>query len=166
MSNLPTLTIIVFYLLAIVVSNIVVAMWGQAALIFTSLILIPFDFVARDILHERWQGKSLLKNIVLLGLAGSLITIILNTDAVWIALASVTAMCMALTVNTILYKLLYKVPRFKRMAVSNTITACVDSVVFPLIAFGGLSITLSIIQIISKSLGSLAWARVFICSKK
>lgn len=156
----PTWLIIAAYLLAIVVSNMAVAHFGQPALILTAWVLIPFDFVARDILHGRWKGRRLWPRMMLLLAVGGAITIALNTGAMRVALASVAAFGLGVTINTILYQLFDALPRFRRMTYSNAVVSAVDSLVFPLLAFGAVSVTLSLAQCLSKALGAVVWAYI------
>jgi queuosine precursor transporter len=156
----PTYLIVSLYLAAIVASNLVVAHWGQAALIFTAWILIPFDFVARDVLHGRWKGRSLYLRIITLMIVGGAITVAMNTGALWVAIASVLTFSVGVALNTLLYEVWWDKPRLRRMIYSNTAVSLVDSLMFPLLAFGSLSISLSIAQFLSKAAGSFVWASV------
>lgn len=158
--HIPTPAIVTAYLCAIVVSNIIVARWGQPALVVTAFVLIPFDFVARDILHGRWRDDKLWIRIGGLVVIGGAITVALNLEALRVASASVAAFGLGVVVNTLLYSLLWPIPRFKRMVATNSVVSAIDSVVFPLLAFGSVSIMLSLAQCLSKAVGAVVWAGI------
>ena len=52
-----TTSIVFLYISAIVVANNMVSMFGEIGLWVTGFFLIPFDLLARDILHEQWRGR-------------------------------------------------------------------------------------------------------------
>ena len=150
MQEIKTKYIIGAYLLAIVVANLSVAHFGQVALIFTGLLLIPFDFVARDLLHDRWKNEKLYDKIGMLILAGAVITVMLNRDATAVAFASVIALVAGTTLNTYLYQKFYHLLRVTRMTFSNAVVSVVDSTLFPIIAFGFIDWRISAGQIVLK----------------
>lgn len=156
--RIPTYLIVLAYLFAIVASNLLVARYGQIALVFTAWVLIPFDLVARDILHGRWEGPTLWPRIVLLIHAGALITLALNWEAWRVAVASVTAFAVGTVVNTALFARWDWMPRLWRMTSTNSVVALIDSTLFPILAFGLLSWEISFLQFVSKSVGAYAWA--------
>lgn len=160
MQAIKTNHLIGAYLLAIVVANLSVAHFGQIALVFTGLVLIPFDFVTRDLLHDRWKFRDLYKRIGLLILSGAIITTILNADAINVAFASVVAFSAGTLCNTFLYSKMYHLDRVLRMTRSNAVTSVIDSTVFPLLAFGFIDIRITIAQILFKTAGAYAWALV------
>ena len=130
---------------------------------FTGFFLIPFDLVARDILHDRWgrDGKQILFNkIGTLVIAGAVLTTILNVDAARIAFASIVAFVVGVTANTILYYAMNHFKRENRMVVSNSIVAVIDSTLFPLLALGLIDLRISLTQILLKCLGGFIFARL------
>lgn len=157
--------LVVLYLGAIVTANLVVAHYGQAALPFTAFLLIPFDLVTRDILHERWQkGPGLwVKMTVLIG-SGSVIAWALNADAARVALASFIAFQAANWTNAVAFHKLHgKVSRYARMNGSNLLAAAMDSIVFPVVAFWPVvSWQLAVAQWASKFVGGLIFSGIFV----
>lgn len=151
-----------FYLLAIVAANFAVAQWGQAALPFTAFILIPFDLVARDVLHEEWRGRNLWPRMAALIATGSVLTAALSWDARSIAVASFVAFGLAGVANALVYHLLDRWHRFAKMNASNAVAAVVDSVVFPVIAFAVVDVSLCAAQAGSKFIGGIVWSACFI----
>ena len=149
---------VALFLCAIVAANTAVATYGQAALVFTAWVVIPFDMLTRDLLHERWRNDRLALRMGGLVLVGGAITILLNHSSWRIALGSCLAFALAMTVNSLVFEhLLDRSTRFGRMTASNAAAAVVDSIAFPLIAFLAIDPVLSAAQAISKTLGGVAW---------
>lgn len=124
------------YLMAIVAANLSVTYFGTSLVIFNSFVLIGFDLFARDKLHEAWHGKHLRRNMALLILSGSCLSVAMNYNALRIAVASFIAFsCTGLT-DTVVYSRYFHTPRWFKMNISNVYSAAVDSVVFMVIAFG------------------------------
>lgn len=156
---------IALFLSAIVAANLAVTHWGQVALPFTAFLLIPFDLVTRDALHEVWEDRGTLEaRMAGLIVAGAILTVALNTDAMRVALASCVAFTLATTANTIGFARLKRRGRFVRMNASNAVASVLDSIAFPLVAFGwaGTSWSLSATQAGSKFAGGLVFSSLFI----
>lgn len=145
------------YLGAIVAANLLVAAFGQAALVVTALLLIPFDLFSRDLLHERWEGTGLVVRMGSLVLAGSVLSFLANTGSWRVSIASCVSFGIAAGVDWLVYARLEHRTREVRMVASNSVAAVVDSVAFPLIAFGSVTFWLSGTQSVAKIAGGLAW---------
>jgi uncharacterized PurR-regulated membrane protein YhhQ (DUF165 family) len=151
--------VIILYLAAIVAANLSVAHFGPDAAIINAFLFIGLDLTARDALHERWQRRNLARNMVLLIAVGSLLSWWLNRDAGRIALASFAAFGLAAIVDTIAYSILHERVRFIRINGSNVVSAAVDSVVFPALAFGfPLLFGVMAGQFIAKVAGGFVWS--------
>ena len=150
------------FLGAVLAANLVVAHFGQAALPFTAFVLIPFDLVVRDVLHETWRGRGLWLRMALLISSGSILTAMLSWNAKQVALASFTAFLLAGISNALVYHLLDKHVRIFKMNASNLVAAMVDSIVFPVIAFSSVSIGLCLAQAGSKFVGGVVWSSAFL----
>ena len=122
------------YLAAIVAANMVIAAFGPAASIYVAFIFIGLDLSLRDELHDTWKGD--LSKMWGLVSAGSLITIALNLEAVDVAIASASAFGLAFIADGLLYHFLRERAFLVRANGSNVAGSAVDSVVFPLMAFG------------------------------
>jgi len=122
------------YLAAIVAANMVIAAFGPAASIYVAFIFIGLDLSLRDELHDTWKGD--LSKMWGLVSAGSLITIALNLEAVDVAIASASAFSLAFIADGLLYHFLRERAFLVRANGSNVAGSAVDSVVFPLMAFG------------------------------
>jgi len=145
------------YLAAAVAANFSVVLFGPISTPFNAFVLIALDLVTRDMLHERWH-RHLWRNMFLLILAGSVITYLLNADAVRIAVASTVAFLATGITDTVVYHALRRSPRMKRIVGSNAVSALVDSIVFPVIAFGGPIWWVTLGQWAAKVLGGYVWA--------
>lgn len=153
--------LIVLYLVAIVIANLLVAQFGASISILNAFLFIGLDLSTRDILHERWQGKNLWRNMFILIAIGSLLSALLNWQATPIAIASLVAFGSAGIVDAITYQLLDNKSRLVKMNGSNLVSAAVDSVVFPALAFGfPLLIPIMIGQFIAKVAGGFLWSLV------
>lgn len=152
---------VLVYLVAIVAANLSVAYFGPQAVIANAFLLIGLDLTTRDKLHELWHEDRLWLRMFGLILTGSVITVILNVGAWQIALASTVAFGAAAVVDAVAYQMLYKRHKLVKMNGSNLLSAAVDSVLFPAIAFGfPLMWTIMLGQFAAKVLGGLMWSFV------
>lgn len=153
--------LIVMYLVAIVAANLLVAQFGPSVTIINAFLFIGLDLTSRDSLHERWQGRNLYRNMALLIGTGSLLSAVLNWNAAPIALASFGAFLAAGVVDTIAYQLLHDQSKMVKMNGSNLVSAAVDSLVFPALAFGfPLMWSIVIGQFVAKIAGGFLWSLV------
>lgn len=149
------------YLAAIVLANLSIVAFGPSASILNAFLFIGLDLTARDALHEKWHGKHLIRNMALLIASGSVLSALLNHNAIPIAIASFIAFAASATVDTIVYGLLEKRSRFARVNGSNVLSGAVDSVVFPLLAFGWPPLWgIMLGGFVAKVVGGLAWSYI------
>ena len=153
---------IVLYLVAIVAANLLVARFGPSISVVTAFFLIGFDLVSRDALHDRWHGQHLRRNMLLLIGAGSAIAFLLNTASLRIGVASFAAFAIAGVVDTAAYQRLFHRHPLLRMNGSNIPAAVIDSIMFPLIAFGWPPLVgIMAGQAIAKIAGGALWSVLF-----
>lgn len=158
---------IALYLSAIVLANLSVAQFGPSVTVINAFLFIGLDLTARDALHQRWQGRHLARNMALLIAAGSLLSWWLNRDAGRIALASCAAFGAAALVDTVIYSLLRDRVRFVRVNGSNVFSAAVDSVVFPVLAFGfPLLFGVMAGQFFAKITGGFLWSVILVNARQ
>lgn len=144
------------YLLAFVLANLIVKHFGVYGLWFSSFLLIPFDFVARCIIHERYKGLNLIIVLGALTILASVITYLLN--APYIAAASMCGFTAAQIGAGIFYQLNKKNKSwFFKVNISDLIAIVLDSFIFQLIAFNGLNLVVTGGQILIKFAGGLLW---------
>lgn len=150
--------LVALYLAAIVIANLTVAAFGPGVSILNAFFLIGLDLSTRDALHERWQHRHLLPKMAALVATGSIVSWLLNRDAGRIALASAVAFGAAAVVDTLIYHLARRSSRLTRMNTSNSVSAAVDSILFPTIAFGGFMPLITLGQYVAKVGGGAVWA--------
>lgn len=142
-------------------ANLSVAAFGPSVAVINAFVLIAFDLVARDRLHEAWRGKNLVLRMAVLIGVGSLLSWLLNRDAGPIALASFVAFAVSATLDAVVYAALGSRAFLVRVNGSNIIGAAADSVLFPALAFG-LPLLWPIIlgQFAAKVLGGFIWSYI------
>lgn len=153
---------VLVYLGALVTANLLTTAFGPGVSIINAFWLIGLDLSLRDKLHEAWQGKNLALRMLALIAAASSLSWLLNRDAGPIALASFAAVSAAMTVDAIVYQVMLRMgsKRIVRANGSNVVSAGVDSLVFPTIAFGGLLWGTVLGQFAAKIGGGFLWSLV------
>jgi len=157
-----TVAVVIVFLAAIVIANLSVAAFGQAALPVTAFVLIPFDLVTRDLLHERWKHNHLWLRMFALIAGGSVLSYLCSPASLHVAVASTAAFSLAGIANALVYHLFRHHNRMFKMNISNAVAALMDSIVFPMIAFASVDYWLSATQAGSKFIGGLFWSVVAI----
>lgn len=153
---MKTSVLISAFVLAIVFANLSVALFGVDALPITAFLLIPFDLVVRDALHDRWSGRGLALKMGLLILAGGIASSVFMLDAARVALGSMVSFILASTIDFCVYSM-RRFSKRVRMAASNAAGAITDSVVFPAVALGVVDVGVSLAQSSIKFSGSVVW---------
>jgi uncharacterized PurR-regulated membrane protein YhhQ (DUF165 family) len=151
--------LVFLYLAAIVAANWIISVLGPTSSIFTAFALIGLVITTRDRLHDAW-GKNLKRNMGALILAGSAISYLLGGGVQQIAIASGVAFLISESVDALVYTLLRQRPWLERVNGSNVVSAAVDSVLFPLLAFGGFLPIVTLGQFAAKVFGGAIWSGV------
>src|SRR6185369_6864044 len=131
-----TSILVVVYLLAIVLANLLASTYGPSITVLTAFLFIGLDFTTRDFLHSKWEHNHLRIRLFILIAAGSLLSYIVNINTAQIAFASLVAFAAAGIVDTIIYSVLHKNSWLVRINGSNVVSSTVDSFIFPTLAFG------------------------------
>ena len=152
-------TLTLMYLAAIVLANLSVAHFGPASTVVNAFVFIALNLVTRDKLHDIW-GKNVARNMGLLILAGGAVSYALNAGAGRIALASVVAFLISESMDALVYSLMHKHPFLARSNGSNVAGAAFDSVLFPVLAFGGFPVFIILGQFAAKVLGGFIWSLI------
>ena len=98
--------------------------------------------------------------------AGSVLSWVLNRNAGPIALASFVAFAAAASVDAAVYHKLLHMPKWARVNGSNIPAALVDSIVFPVIAFGWPPLLWLIVgQFLAKVVGGFVWSVILLSQK-
>lgn len=148
---------IIIYLAAIVSANLLILEFGPSVSIINAFLLIGLDLSLRDYLHDCWQ-ENLKPNMGFLICAGSGLTILLNLDAMQIALASAAAFGISALLDSLVYHKLHNHPYLVRSNSSNLLGSLTDSILFPVLAFGGFPIWIILGQFTAKLLGGFIWS--------
>lgn len=144
----------VIYVLAICAANFSVHVFGPLVTPLNAFLFIGLDFVIRDKLHER---IGIMRMFCLISIAG-VISFAVNPATDMIAIASVAAFALAATADATVYQALIKKPWLVKSNGSNIAASAVDSVVFPLIAFGAFLPWVVAGQFIAKVFGGAIWS--------
>jgi len=148
--------LIIAYLLAFVSANLLVNHFGAYGLWFSSLFLIPFDFIIRCWFQERIKSKSTLL-LMLFGLTIAVALITISFNAVQIAYASTVGFTAAQLGAGIWYRMLKNKSLFIRVNMTDLIAIVCDSIAFQILAFGTLNPLVTIGQVVVKFAGGLLW---------
>jgi hypothetical protein len=151
---------IVMYLTAIIFANLSSAHFGPSASVVNAFLFIGLDLTSRDHLHDAWHGRGLAWKMAALIAVGSLLSWLLNRNAGPIALASFVAFACAAIVDTLAYHLLKDRSKMLKINGSNVLSAAVDSLVFPTLAFGAILPVIVLGQFAAKVLGGFLWSIV------
>jgi queuosine precursor transporter len=146
------------FLAAIVAANLIITRFGPQATVITAFLFIGLDITARDRLHESWCGRHLWVKMAALIAAGSALSWVVNRDAGQIALASFVAFAASGAADSIVYHGLRNRAWMVKVNGSNVVSAAIDSLIFPTLAFGVLLPAVVIGQFVAKVAGGAAWA--------
>jgi hypothetical protein len=151
---------ITMYLCAIVGANLIINEVGPSATFWVAFLFIGLDLTARDKLHDAWKHEQLVPKMAMLITSGSALTVLLNFGAWQVALASCAAFATAATADSLVYHRLLNKPQWWRVNGSNVPSALVDSLVFPLLAFGAAGWSVVGWQFLAKVGGGLIWSLI------
>lgn len=146
--------LIIIYIAALCAANYLVYVFGPLWSIVNSFLLIGFDFILRDKLHEK---LGLLK-ISYVVLSAAILSYVINPAGGSIAIASgISFLCASFT-DGLVYQGLIKKQWVIKSNVSNIAASAVDSVLFPVIAFGAFMPWIITGQFITKVFGGFVWS--------
>lgn len=149
---------VLLYLVAIVAANLSVAVFGPASAILNAFLFIGLDITTRDMLHERWEHKNFWLRMGSLITAGAVLSWFLNRHAGRVALASLIAFAASGVADTLVYMAMHRFGRIRKVMGSNIVSAAVDSLVFPWVAFGAFMPLIVGGQFLAKVAGGFLWA--------
>lgn len=156
--NVSQIIVIILYLIAIIAANLLVAAFGPSATIINAFLFIGLDITLRDRLHDLWNERHLWIRMAGLIITGSALSWLMSGATGKIALASLVAFATAGIADAIIYALLRKKKWMVRVNGSNMVSAAIDSIVFPWIAFGSPIWWVVLGQFIAKTIGGALWA--------
>lgn len=139
---------------ALLLANLSIAHFGPASAPINAFLFIGLDLTLRDKLHARLSPRAMLALISL----SAVLTFLLNPAAGAIALASAVAFLAASLADWAAFAALRGRRWLLRSNASNVAGAAVDSIVFPLLAFGGLAPSIVVSMFSAKVAGGTLWA--------
>lgn len=148
------------YIFTLVAANMIIAWFGPEATPIVAFVLIGLDLTLRDRLHDQWQGRHLWPRMLALVAGAGLVSYPLNPASGSIAIASVVAFGLAALADAAAYQLLAGRSWTVRVNGSNVVGAAVDSLVFPLLAFGAVLPKIVLAQWVANVVGGMVWALV------
>ncbi|MGS0891595.1 VUT family protein [Burkholderia stagnalis] len=149
---------VLIYIAAVAAANLLVARFGPAATPIIAFLLIGLDLAIRDRLHLDWRGRALWARMFALIAAAGLASYALNPASREIALASLVAFSAAAVASALVFQLARRFPILARANGANVAGAAVDSIIFPLIAFGAVFPMIAALQFIAKVAGGALWS--------
>lgn len=149
----------VLFLAAFIAANLIVREFGAWGLIISSALLIPFDFVIRCLIHEKYSGWKLLTILLLLTICAAGITVLIYPDSKNIATGSICGFVAAQAGAGIFYQLVKRKTKsyLLKVNVSDLIAVSFDSLAFQWVAFGVIGWYITGGQILIKFLGGVLW---------
>jgi queuosine precursor transporter len=154
MKAITQLSVVILWLAAIVLANYNIGWFGPEVSIINAFFLIGLSITTRDLLHEMWDGRGLRWKMLALIAVGGVISYLTQPALGRIAAASVAAFAVTAVVDALVYH------RTRSINKSNAVSSAFDSVLFPVLAFGGFPIWIILGQYVAKVLGGAAWAWV------
>ena len=144
----------IIYISAICAANFSAHTFGPAITPVNAFLLIGLDFVIRDKLHEK---IGIYRMLALIAVAGA-ISFAINQSTDMIAIASVSAFALASVTDAATYQALIRKSWLVKSNGSNAAASVVDSVAFPIIAFGAFMPGVVVGQFAAKVFGGAIWA--------
>jgi len=144
---------LIIYAAAMTVANLLVAQFGPSITPLLAFFLIGLDLALRDWLHVRlraWQMGAVIAG-------AGLLAWLLNPAAQTIAVASAVSFMVAALVDWLVF-VKASGSWLARSMKSNVAGAAVDSMVFPLLAFGSFMPLIVLGQFVAKVAGGAMWS--------
>ncbi|RQS67227.1 hypothetical protein DID96_21920 [Burkholderia sp. Bp8963] len=151
---------VLIYIAVVAAANLTVARFGPAVTPIVAFLLIGLDLAIRDRLHLSWRGRALWTRMFGLILAAGFVSYALNPASKAISLASLVAFSAAAVASAVVFQTARHYPILTRANGANVAGAAVDSIVFPLIAFGTVFPLIAALQFVAKVAGGALWTWV------
>jgi len=146
---------VVVYVVAILLANISVAIFGPAISPINAFLFIGLDLALRDWLHMRLRAWQMFCIIAIAGV----LSYVFNPAAGIIAVASSISFAVSALADWVTFMRL-RGSWLARSNASNVVGSAVDSLIFPTLAFGALIPHIVVLQFIAKVVGGALWAWV------
>lgn len=141
------------YLGGLVAANTAIGIFGPWVSPICAFMFIGLDLTLRDVIHMRvgWTASFALT------VAASVMSYWVNPSSSAIAVASSVSFFVAGAVDLVVFRSLIHRGVLRAVAGSNILSATVDSLVFPLLAFGAFLPWVMILQMLAKIVGGVFW---------
>ena len=149
---------VLVYIAAAAAANLTVAHLGPASMPIVGFLLIGLDLAVRDRLHLNWRGRALWGRMLVLIVAAGGISYVLNPESASVALASLAAFSVAAIASAVVFQAAHRYPVLVRANGANVVGAAIDSIIFPLVAFGTIFPTIAALQFAAKVGGGALWS--------
>lgn len=151
-------------MLSVILANLLVAAFGPSISILNAFLFVGLALTTRDRLHDLWH-EHLVRNMILLVATGSFISWLMGAGQV--AIASAVAFALSEGVDAISYSLLGNKRKMVQINGSNVLSAGIDSLMFPILAFGFPVLWLIVVgQFVAKVAGGFFWSLVMVHNKE
>lgn len=147
--------VVLLYIAAVATANVLAATYGPTISVFNAFFLIGLVLVLRDKLHVAWAGSPI--KMFALICAGGVASALVAPASARIALASCVAFILSESMDYITFSRL-KGSLLSRSNRSNLAGAAVDSMIFPLLAFGAIMPWIVVGQFVAKVAGGAAFS--------
>lgn len=144
---------------AVCTANVLAAELGPWVTVPSAFVLIGIVLATRDVLHRAW-GEAWPVRMAVLIAAGGFLSYLVTPGAGRIAIASGLSFLVAEAVDVSVFEYGRQKgwPWLRSANVSNLPAAAIDSVLFPLVAFGALLPWVTVGQFAAKVVGGFLWA--------
>lgn len=146
------------FVAAIVLANISTSFFGPVAIPVNAFLLIGLDLSLRDRLHDKWAKDNLWPKMAAMIVLGGCISFLTCRDSGRIAAASCLAFMASSFGDATTYQAVQTMGYVYRVNISNLVGAAVDSMLFPLLAFGSCTPAIVLGQFVAKSFGGVVWS--------
>lgn len=147
---------VLIYVAAICAANLSAAHFGVWITPFNAFFLIGLELVLRDFLHHRLTKSQM----ILVVLVGGVLSFLINLDAKNIAIASFIAVVVSCFVDYVVYSKTTG-SWVRRSNTSNVASGFIDSLIFPVVAFGVFIPEVFALQWAAKVFGGAIWVSIF-----
>lgn len=149
---------VLIYITAVAAANLSVAHFGPVSTPFNAFLLIGLDLAIRDRLHLDWRGRALWARMAGLIAGAGIISYLLNPASGIVSVASLVAFSAAAAASAVVFQSTRRYPVLARANGANVAGAALDSLIFPLIAFGTVFPTIAGLQFLAKVAGGAIWS--------
>jgi hypothetical protein len=160
MKTLSEKSLILIYILAIVLANVSTTVFGPKMSVVNAFLFIGLNITTRDSLHEKWYAKGLFIKMLMLIFIGSTISYMLSSKTFMISLASFVSFLISSLADFMVYHKNIRKSLFFKINSSNILSAFLDSILFPTIAFGKIMPLIIALQFLMKISGGFIWSLI------